>query len=236
MSVNDAKTIGPLLYLATDEPPPGKEILGAVQAIVLEATDGTVARAHPDLARRGAGGLLLARAKPTADEDQLAALIANGFDGVVLAQCRGPADIQRLDVLLKVAEAAVGTTQGRTVILAEYATVPESVLSPHSLAGASSRLSALIFDASALAETCGCKRVTETGDVPAVIRSGRAAAILRAHEAGIAAHDMLPVDAIDEATVRRLWRSSLENGFSSVALRSPQQIGLLAAAGALPNT
>lgn len=190
-----------------------------------------------DLPRQDAGCLLLAQIETSSDpgEDELAALIGSGFDGVVLAGCRGPADIQRLDVLLKVAEAAAGKPQGRTVILAEYATTPESVLSPHSLAGASSRLSALVFDASALAEACGCRRVTETGDVPAVVRAGRAAAVLRACEARIAAYDMLPIDAEDEATVRRLWKNSVENGFSSVALRSPQQIDLLAAAGVVPE-
>ena len=235
MSVNGAITTLPLLYLPADEPPPPKEILTAVQAVVM--TGGQTGRPLSDLPRQDAGCLLLARIGTSGDpgEDELAALIGNGFDGIVLSGCRGPADIQRLDVLLRVAEAAAGKAEGRTVILAEYATTPESVLSPHSLAGASPRLSALIFDASALAEACGCRRVTETGDVPAVVRAGRAAAVLRAHEARIAAYDMLPVDADDEAAVRRLWKSSVENGFSSVAIRSPQQIDLLAAAGVAPE-
>ncbi len=235
MSVNGAQTTLPILYLPTGEPVPHREILSGIQAVVIAGSE--TGRPSLDLPRKGAGCLLLARIETSGDpgEDELAALIGSGFDGIVLAGCRGPADLQRLDVLLKVAEAAAGKPQGRTVILAEYATTPESVLSPHSLAGASSRLSALVFDASALAEACGCRRVTETGDVPAVVRAGRAAAVLRAREACIAAYDMLPVDADDEATVRRLWKNSVENGFSSVALRSPQQIDLLAAAGVAPE-
>ncbi|MDE4601134.1 aldolase/citrate lyase family protein [Sinorhizobium meliloti] len=235
MSVNGAQTILPVLYLPAGEPVPRREILTAFRAIVIAGSE--TGLPPSDLPRQDAGCLLLARIETSSDpgEDELAALIGSGFDGVVLAGCRGPADIQRLDVLLKVAEAAAGKPQGRTVILAEYATTPESVLSPHSLAGASSRLSALVFDASALAEACGCRRVTETGDVPAVVRAGRAAAVLRACEARIAAYDMLPIDAEDEATVRRLWKNSVENGFSSVALRSPQQIDLLAAAGVVPE-
>ncbi|PST24584.1 aldolase [Mesorhizobium plurifarium] len=236
MSVNGAQTILPILYLPAGEPPPPKEILTAVQAVVM--TGGKTGWPPSVPPRQDTGCLLLARIGTSGDpgEDELAALIGNGFDGVVLAGCRGPADIQRVDVLLKVAEAAAGIAQGRTVILAEYATAPESVLSPHSLADASPRLSALVFDASALAEACGFRRVTETGDVPAAVRAGRAAAALRAREARIAAYDMLPVDADDEATVRRLWRNSIENGFSSVAIRWPQQIALLAAAGAVPES
>jgi citrate lyase beta subunit len=73
------------------------------------------------------------------------------------------------------------------------------------------------------------RRVTEAGDVPVVIRLGRATAILRAREAGIAAYEMLPDDALDEWAVRRLWANSMENGFSAAVLRSTQQIDLLPA-------
>jgi citrate lyase subunit beta / citryl-CoA lyase len=238
MSINRKPTMKPLLYLASGEPLPAPEILSAVHAVVIEATGEGIARqALP----RAAGGkdrtcLFLARIGPAENlgEADLGLLFANHIDGVVLTGCRGPADIQRLEVMLRVAEAVAGVPQGTTALLAEYGTVPESVLSPHAIAGASPRLSALIFDASALAEACGCSRVTGAGDVPVAVRTGRATAILRAREAGLAAYEMLPTDALDEAAVRRLWTNSLENGFSAAAVRSLQQIDLLAAAGVLP--
>ncbi|TCN18482.1 aldolase/citrate lyase family protein [Sinorhizobium americanum] len=226
MSVNRAQTMKPLLYLAAGEQFPEEKLLQAVQGIVVDAAALASLR-QPD--RGQAPCLLLARigpAEPISEED-LSSLLA-GVDGIVLTACRGPADIQKLDVMLKVAEAAAGMGQGRTALLAEYATLAESVLSPHSMAGVSPRLSALVFDASALAEACGCRRATGTGDVPAVVRAGRAAAVLRASEAGIASYEMLPADAVDEAAVRRLWTNSLDNGFSAVAAGSPRQIELLA--------
>ncbi len=226
----------PLLYLASAEPLPAPDRLSAVRAVVLDATDAgarLMLSAAADRPDRSCA--LFARIGPAEDlnEADLGPLLSNRIDGVVLAGCRGPADIQKTDVMLKVAEAAAGLEQGKTALLAEYASVPASVLSPHPLAGASPRLSALIFDASALAEACGLQRVTETGDVPAVIRLGRATAILRAREAAIAAYEMFSADALDEWVVRRLWTNSMENGFSAAALRSAQQIELLAAAGVL---
>ncbi|MCA1492873.1 aldolase [Sinorhizobium alkalisoli] len=236
MPINPQETMKPLLYLASAEPLPTPERLGAIRAVVIDATDVgarqmlSAAADRPD--RRCA---LFARIEPADDlnEADLGLLLSNRIDGVVLAGCRGPADIQKTDVMLKVAEAAAGLEHGKTALLAEYASVPASVLSPHPLGGASPRLSALIFDASALAHACGLQRVTETGDVPAVVRLGRATTILRAREAGIATYEMLPADALDEWVVQRLWTNSVENGFSAPALRSARQIELLAAAGAL---
>ncbi|ASY56152.1 hypothetical protein SS05631_c12070 [Sinorhizobium sp. CCBAU 05631] len=223
----------PLLYLAAGEQFPAEKLLQAVEAIVVDAwaLQGAASLRRPD--RGQAPCLLLARTGPaeTIDEEGLASLLPD-VDGIVVMACRGPADIQKLDVMLKVAEAIAGVPQGRTALLAEYATVAESVLSPHSMAGVSPRLSALVFDASALAAACRCQRVTGTGDAPAVIRAGRAAAVLRASEAGIAAYEMLPADALDKAAVRRLWTNSLDNGFSAVAAGSLEQLELLADAGA----
>jgi citrate lyase beta subunit len=237
MSVNLQQATKPLLYQSADDPLPAPESLSAVQGVVFDATGNRSARQMRPAGKAGAGCLFLARI-PSAEnvnEHDLGLLLASRIDGVVLAGCRGPADIQRIDVMLKVTEAAAGIPQGRTALLAEYATVPESVLSAHSMAGVSSRLSALIFDAAALAEACGCRRVTEAGDVPAVVRAGRAVAVLRAREAGVAAYEMMPADAVDEWAVRRLWTNSLENGFSSVVVRSTHQMDLLAAAGAQPT-
>jgi len=226
----------PLLYLKSDEPLPAPESMDAVHAVVVDATEAAAAsQLLSALAGRPRGTCgLLARIGPdgATSEADLGLLLASRIDGIVLAGCRGPAEIQRTDVLLKVAEAAARIKPGKTAMLVEYATRPESVLSPHALAGASPRLSALIFDASALAQACGLRRVTEAGDVPAVIRLARATAILRAREAGIVAYEMLPDEALDEWTVRRLWANSMENGFSAAALRSVQQIDLLAAATA----
>ncbi|RVG37956.1 aldolase, partial [Sinorhizobium meliloti] len=94
MSVNGAQTILPFLYLPAGEPVPRREILTAFRAIVIAGSE--TGLPPSDLPRQDAGCLLLARIETSSDpgEDELAALIGSGFDGVVLAGCRGPADIQ----------------------------------------------------------------------------------------------------------------------------------------------
>lgn len=228
MSVNRQQTMKPLLYLPASAPLPKADILDSVQAIVFDATGGNDL---PDMASevpRVASWLHLVRIGPVENitEADLDRVLASNLDGIVLAGCRGPADVQKLDVLLKVSEANAGIAAGSVAILAEYATTPQSVLSPYSLTGASPRLKALIFSAPALAESAGCALPSDEMDATPVIVAGRAAAVLRAREAGIAAYDMLPGDADDEAAVSRYCATSARNGFSAVVAQSSRQVAL----------
>ncbi|MCA1406798.1 aldolase [Ensifer sp. IC3342] len=240
MSVNRQQTMKPLLYLPASAPLPEADILRAVQAIVFDATGGDDMRdmASDTRPARTASWLRFVRIGPVENitEADLDRIVASGIDGVVLTECRGPADIQKLDVLLRVAEAIAGGPAGSLAILAEYATTPQSVLSPHSLKGASPRLKGLIFSAALLAESAGCALPSEEMDAAPVIVASRAAVVLRASEAGIAAYDMLPVDADDEATVRRYCATSARDGFSAVVAQSPQQIVLIDAASLSSQT
>ncbi|WEX87309.1 aldolase/citrate lyase family protein [Sinorhizobium garamanticum] len=231
MSVNRQQAMKPLLYLPASAPLPEADILGAVQAIVFDATDGNGVRdMAPEMPpARAASWLRLVRVGPVENitEADLDRVLASEIDGIVLAGCRGPADVQKLDVLLRVSESIAGIAAGSVAILAEYATTPQSVLSPHSLQGASPRLKGLIFSAALLAESAGCALPAEELDTAPVIVAGRAAAVLRAREAGIAAYDMLPGDANDEAAVRRYCATSARNGFSAMVAQSPRQVALL---------
>ncbi|MDK1492161.1 aldolase/citrate lyase family protein [Sinorhizobium sp. 7-81] len=235
MSVNRQQTIKPLLYLPATAPLPEADILGAVQGIVFDATGGNGVR---DLASEITTTRCFIRIGPVENltEVDLDGVLASGIDGVVLTECHGPADIQKLDVLLRVAEAIAGSAAGSLAVLAEYATTPQSVLSPHSLKGASPRLKGFVFSAALLAESAGCAVPSEEKDAAPVIVAGRAAAVLRASEAGVAAYDMLPGDADTEAAVRRYCAASARNGFSAVAAQSPQQIALIGAASLSSQT
>ncbi|WFU48838.1 aldolase/citrate lyase family protein [Sinorhizobium terangae] len=230
MSVNRQQAIKPLLYLPASAPLPEADILGAIQAIVFDATGGGDMRdmASEAAPARTASWLRFVRIGPVENitEADLDGVLASRIDGIVLAGCRGPADVQKLDVQLKVAEAIAGIAEGSLEILAEYAT-PESVLSPNSLKGVSPRLKGVIFSAALLAESAGCALPSEEMDAAPVIVAGRAAVVLRAREAGIAAYDVLPGDANDEAVVRRYCATSARNGFSAVAAQSSRQVALL---------
>ncbi|WDZ78058.1 aldolase [Ensifer adhaerens] len=169
---------------------------------------------------------LLARVEPLGllDEEALNLLLDSDVDGIVLSGCRGRADIQQLDVMLRVAEAASGIAPNRVRIHAEYGGSPEGLLSPHPLTGSSPRLGALIFNGAALARSVGCLEPTSAPHqrVAAPILAGRAYVVLRASEAGVPAYEMLPATT-DEAAARWAHSLSRDNGFASVVCNSIEQ-------------
>ncbi|MBP1886898.1 aldolase/citrate lyase family protein [Sinorhizobium mexicanum] len=235
MSVNRQQTMKPLLYLPASASFPEADILDAVQGIVVDATGGKGVRDMASEIARTASSPRLARLGPVENitEADLQTVLASRIYGIVLAGCRGPADVQKLDALLRVAEAIAGAAAGSVAMLAEYATTPQSVLSPYALTGASPRLKALIFSASLLAVSAGCSEPSDEADTASVIVAGRAAALLRAREAGLTAYDMLPEHASDEAVVKQCCATSVRNGFTAVVARSPQQVALLGASAPL---
>lgn len=230
MSVNRFKTMKPLLLQGAEAPVPTSAVLGTVDGLILELGFGGDALARPTGYARSACHIF-ARIPPISrlTEDALFALLRNDIDGVVLSECRSRADVQKLDVLLRVAEASVSTRRQQIAILAEYGTTPESVLSPCSLHESSPRLEGLVFDGQKLAAATGCAPpLVQQGQVPAApIAAGRAATVLRAHEAGLACYDVLPQTATTELATRQAFAASRADGFSSVVCRSPEQAAWL---------
>ncbi|MDP9629862.1 UNVERIFIED_ORG: citrate lyase beta subunit [Ensifer adhaerens] len=234
MSVNRFKTMKPLLFQSAGAPLPTSVDLNAFDGIIVDLGFGDDALAQLVAVARGACRVF-ARIPPInrlAAED-MASLLRNDISGLLLSGCRSRTDVQRLDVMLRVAEANVGNRLQQVAILAEYCSVPESVLSPYSLGESSPRLEGIIFDASALAAAIGCRPSKEPQDevLVAPIAAGRAAAALRAHEAGLGCYEMLPQTAVTEKAVRRAFAASRANGFSSVVCRSPEQAAWLDTGG-----
>ncbi|WVT74632.1 aldolase [Sinorhizobium chiapasense] len=173
---------------------------------------------------------LLARVEPLErlSEDVLQRLLDSGADGIVLSGCRGRADIQKLDVMLRVAEAAHGAASNPIRIYGEYGGAPEGLLSPHPLTDSSPRLKALIFNGVALAKSIGCQEPTSARHqrVAAPILTGRANVVLRAFEAGVPAYEVLPATP-DETAARWAQSQSRDNGFASVVCNSIEQATIL---------
>ncbi|WP_457582979.1 aldolase [Ensifer canadensis] len=222
MSVNRFKTMKPLLFQSVGAPLPTSVDLKAFGGIIVDLGFGNDALARLVAVAKNACRVF-ARIAPVnrVTENELTSLLRNDIDGVVLSGCRCRADVQRLDVMLRVAEASVSSRMQQVAILADYGTVPESVLSPFSLGGSSPRLEGLVFDGSELAGAIGCKPTEEVPVAP--IAAGRAAAVLRAHEAALGCYEMLSQTAVTEKAVRRAFTVSRVNGFSSVVCRSPEQ-------------
>ncbi|ANK72196.1 MULTISPECIES: hypothetical protein [Ensifer] len=225
MSVNRLQTIRPLLFADDDALSLDVSVLNTLAGLILTAGLGHETRLG--LARmEGRDLALLACVEPVGllHEDDVHRLLDSGIDGVVLTGCRGRADIQKLDVMLRVAEARIGLPANRTRIYAEYGAAPEGLLSPHTLAGCSQRLEGLIFNGSALAKAVGCKEPASAAHqgVAAPVLAGRANVVLRAHDAGIRAYEVLPPTA-DAAATRWALSQSSNDGFASVVCRSPEQ-------------
>lgn len=230
MSVNRFKTMKPLLLQGAEAPVPTSSVLGRVDGLIVELGFGGDALARPAGVARSACRIF-ARIPPInrVTEDALFALLRNDIDGVVLSECRSRADVQKLDVMLRVAEARASTRRQQIAILAEYGTAPESVLSPCSLHESSPRLEGLVFDGQKLAAATGCEPLPVWQDhvTAAPVAAGRAATVLRAHEAGFACYDVLPQTAMTEIAARQAFAASRADGFSSVVCRFPEQAAWL---------
>lgn len=226
MSINRLKTIRPLLLADGATSLADVAALNAFAGVIVEigCSDETLL-CIAGLARRSFA--LLARVEPVnrLSNDELNRLLGHGVGGIVLSGCRGRADIQKLDVMLQAAEAARGVPSDRTRLYVEYGSSAESLLSPHTLAGSSQRLEALIFDGAALALSIGCNAPpAEPGAaVAAPILAARANVVLRASEAGIPAYEMLPATCKDEAAARLALSQSRDNGFVSVVCHTIEQ-------------
>jgi citrate lyase beta subunit len=116
--------------------------------------------------------------------------LRNGVAGIALAGWRTGADIQRLAVLLSVAEAEGGRIAGSTAILAMTDGILPAPLSPHGLSDKSGRLAALVWDQRGLMQTLGTKRaLTDDGAWTSAFAAARAAVLLTAAAAGVPAYD-----------------------------------------------
>ncbi|NVD41133.1 aldolase [Ensifer sp. HO-A22] len=230
MSVNRFKTMKPLLLQSAEAPIVKSAVLGPFDGLIVDHVFDGDALARPARMVKNACRIF-ARIPPInrVTEDELFALLRNDIDGVVLAGCRNRADVQRLDVMLRVAEASTGSRPQKIAILAEYGAIPESVLSPCSLHESSPRLEGLVFDGQKLAAATGCEPLPVRQDqvTAAPVAAGRAATVLRAHEAGLACYDVLPQTAMTEIAVRQAFAASRADGFSSVVCRSPEQAAWL---------
>ncbi len=113
---------------------------------------------------------------------ELDALIPAAPDGIVLPAQSG-ADVQHLGVKLAVREAELGIADGATRIVALAGGTPGAIFQLPSFAGASARLVALAFDASALAASLGTN-----DDAPgAPLTLARNLTLFAAKAAGVAA-------------------------------------------------
>jgi citrate lyase beta subunit len=143
--------------------------------------------------------------------------IAAGATGIALTGCRTGADIQRLAVLLSVAEAEENLAEGSTPILAITDGILPAPVSPQSFLGKTTRLAGLVWDERGLVKTLGVVPArTANGEWSIPFAAARAAALLAAAAAGIPAYDS-PSDLTGEAFLADCKRSSDDGFFGRLA-------------------
>ena len=235
MSVNRFENIVALLRIRPENPTGARLDDRSVAEIVDIGTDWCEPEAESTarmaLSDRGAGPVLLRIALPGDDDaaqEALVRLAALRPDGCVLSGCGGGADIQRLDIMLRVAEAQVGIEDGSIAILAEIGQEPGFFLSDAPLAGLSKRLQGLIFDGAALLEATGSSAKNEVAARPgAPMIMARAVAVLKASQAGIRCWEQLPDGNFSMDDLRTLRDATLADGFTGLVARNPAQLQAL---------
>ena len=148
-------------------------------------------------------------------EDELAAALGEGVDGILLAGARSGADLQRLDALLCVLEVTGGRQRGETAIIAELGGDAAGILAAATLSDKTPRLAGIVFNARALAAVMNSAGRVSTG--MAAVSTARGLALLAAVAAGVPAiSDLRGID--DPAEMRVASSAALGEGFSAVVL------------------
>lgn len=115
------------------------------------------------------------------ETDMLAEILRDsGSDTVVMADCRGGAELQRFDMALSVAEARLALAEGRTKVIASACDSPAGFFMLGTFAGKSGRLAGLTWDRAAFASEMRCDPSSETAEMARqhVVIAGRAAGVL----------------------------------------------------------
>lgn len=240
MSVNRFE-IMPLLICAAPEALMPESVSGRSLALIVDirehwTTEKAFTAAQSILDRRhseNAAGLGLLRiAIPDDDigQDAIGRLAALRPDGFVLSGCGGVADIQRFDVMLRVAEAENGIEPGSIAIVAEVGRRLGFFLAEQSLQGVSDRLKAIVFDGAELVHATASQAANgPAGRAGAPLLFARAATILKAGQADLFCYHLLPEEHVSDDDIRTLRDISLADGFSGVIVRNIAQLAMLAA-------
>ncbi len=213
--VSDAD--GVILDLEDSVAPPGKDAARALVAALLPSVSrpGVVVRVNP----RGTPWYL----------SDLAAVVPHRPAAILLPKCTGPDDLLALDHHLEALEAAHGLPGGSVGVLA-LATETAASLAQMDYRGAPARLLALCFGAEDLSADLGIAPRGPGHAYPASVAAARAATLLAAAAAGVAALDTPWPDPRDPAGLEAEARQAAADGFAGKLCIHPGQLAAVAAA------
>ncbi len=235
MSVNSFEMTLPVLCATLDALPSQIEV-HEIATVILDIRKHWVTGSAADEMRtvlrhrQSTAGYTLFRVGIPNDEAGLTAierLVALRPHGFALSGCGGVADIQKFDVMLRVAEARQGIESRSIGLVAELGEDAAFLLSQTSLKDVSHRLKAIIFDSEGLTQATSSQAFNAAASrTGAPLLLARAAAVIKARQAGIACYELLR-DRDDDPQTRR--DIALADGFAGVVARNAGQLAALAA-------
>lgn len=150
-------------------------------------------------------------------------------DGLIVCGVRNGADLQKMDVILSVAEAVAGLEAGATALIAIIGDNPAGLLDAGSLADRTPRLKAIGRNATALAATLGIHGPAPAPGTDSAVSLSRGLTVLAAAKAGVAALDWIEPALEGEALIEACGRARAD-GFGILATENPEQLAAIAAA------
>jgi len=154
-------------------------------------------------------------------EDDLAAVVHPGLDGIVLAKANTPADVEQADRILARLEREHGLEVGSVAIMPLIETA-EGLANCYAVCRASPRLSGAIFGAEDYATDMGIAR-TEAGDE---VLWARTQVAIACHAARITAIDTPDPDYTNEAHLEREMRTARSLGYRGKLVIHPTQVAI----------
>jgi citrate lyase subunit beta-like protein len=152
-------------------------------------------------------------------EQDLAAILPAGPDGLVLPKVEDAQVLQYLDERMGELEKHKGLRQG-TLALIAIAESAKAIVNLEEICSACSRLQAVIFGGEDLAVELGAERTREAWE----LFVARSSTVLHAAVAGIQAIDMVNTDFKDLEWIRKEAKTGAQMGFAGKQVIHPAQV------------
>jgi citrate lyase subunit beta/citryl-CoA lyase len=221
-----------------------KGISSEADVVIVDLED-SVAPANKEAARQTAANFIATRRHATRaaiyvrvndlatglTDDDLAALVRVGPDGVMLPKSNGGADVQLLSAKLRVHEAEAGLPDGGIKIVPIITETAAGVFAASTYAGAGARLSGLTWGAEDLSAAIGARTARdEAGRYTQVFQFARAVTLLAASSADVAAIDTVFPNFRDAAGFAAECAEAERDGFTAKMAIHPDQVPVINAA------
>lgn len=162
-------------------------------------------------------------------EEDVAAVVGSGPDGVMLPKARSGADVHTLSIALNMAEERAGLQAGSTRIVAIITETPVSMLQLNTYVGSSSRLEGLTWGAEDLAAAVGARtnREADNRTWTSPYRLARDLCLFTAAAANAQPLDTVYVNFRDDEGLRNECREAVRDGFTGKMAIHPNQVAVI---------